>query len=100
MRRSKEGLDLHIESMLEDGEDLPSIRSIDQIKADPEIAEDLSDTIAFVFVDYDLPGKPVRLNISLDDRLVDRIDRAAKTHGETRSGFLAQAAKERLSALA
>lgn len=35
----------------------------------------------------------VRLNISLPQSLVNEIDAYAKTHGATRSGFLAQAAR-------
>jgi metal-responsive CopG/Arc/MetJ family transcriptional regulator len=36
---------------------------------------------------------PVRLNISLPANLVDEIDAFARSHGSTRSGFLAQAAR-------
>lgn len=36
---------------------------------------------------------PVRLNISLPANLVDQIDAYARSHGATRSGFLAQAAR-------
>lgn len=96
LRRSKEGLDAHIEAMIEDGEALPRLRSVEEIKADPEAAEDLADMVAFTLVEYDLPGKPIRLNISMDERLVDRIDRAAKRMGATRSGFLAEAARNAL----
>ena len=40
-------------------------------------------------------GRTVRLNISLDKALVDRID-AAAARGLTRSAFLAQAAREKI----
>lgn len=36
---------------------------------------------------------PVRLNISLPANLVEQIDAYARSHGSTRSGFLAQAAR-------
>jgi metal-responsive CopG/Arc/MetJ family transcriptional regulator len=39
------------------------------------------------------------LNISMDERLVARIDRRARELGESRSGFLAAAAKSRLASL-
>jgi metal-responsive CopG/Arc/MetJ family transcriptional regulator len=42
----------------------------------------------------------MRLNISLDERLVEAIDRAAAAVGQTRSGFLADAAKTRLKGAA
>ena len=38
------------------------------------------------------------MNISMEEGLLRRIDRAAEATGETRSAFLAQAAKARLSA--
>ncbi|MCF8007942.1 MAG: type II toxin-antitoxin system HicB family antitoxin [Methylovulum sp.] len=41
-----------------------------------------------------LETKPVRLNISLPQGLVSEIDGYAKAHGATRSGFLAQAARQ------
>lgn len=37
---------------------------------------------------------PVRLNISLPANLVEQIDAYARSHGATRSGFLAQAARQ------
>jgi len=39
-----------------------------------------------------LSTKPVRINISLPENLVQDIDRYAKSHHLTRSGFLARAA--------
>lgn len=55
-------------------------------------------TWAVVDVDIaKLSTKATRVNITLPDRLLDTIDRHAKQHGETRSGFLARAAIEALS---
>ena len=48
---------------------------------------------ARVMVRADLPGRAVRLNISLDEALVEAIDATAQSRGMTRSGFLAEAAK-------
>jgi predicted RNase H-like HicB family nuclease len=50
---------------------------------------------AWLLVDVDvsrLSTKPIRINISLPENLVQNIDRYAKTHHLTRSGFLARAA--------
>ena len=38
-------------------------------------------------------GRAEKINITLPRRLLARIDRYAKEHGETRSGFLADAAR-------
>ncbi len=71
------------------------MRSLELLKDDPAFREDSVDALIGV-VDVDLPGKAVRVNISLEESLLKRIDRAAEMTGESRSGFLAQAAKARL----
>src|SRR5215471_889706 len=96
LRRGRDALDFHVESMMEVGEALPKIRDIAEIRADPEFVEDFADALIAV-VDAEVPAKAVRVNISIDERLLDRIDRAAQATGETRSGFMATAARERLS---
>jgi predicted RNase H-like HicB family nuclease len=97
VERGREGLAVHVEALGEERLPLPHLRSIDEVIADPDLAEDLADAVAMVIVDVDLPGRSVRLNVSLDERLVQRIDRRAAELGETRSGFLAAAARARLA---
>ena len=58
-----------------------------------------SDAI-ITLLDVDLPGKTVRVNITLDEGMLGRIDRAAAAIGESRSGFLVSAARSRLAGLA
>jgi predicted RNase H-like HicB family nuclease len=96
LRRGRDALDFHVESMMEVNEPLPKIRDIAEIRADDEYAEDFADAMVAV-VDAEVPAKAVRVNISMDERLLDRIDRAAQATGETRSGFIAAASRERLS---
>ena len=96
LRRGRDALDFHVESMIAVGEALPKIRDIAEIRADPDYAEDFADVLVAV-LDADVPAKAVRVNISIDERLLDRIDRAAQATGETRSGFIAAAARQRLS---
>ncbi len=51
----------------------------------------------WLLIDIDvskLETKSIRLNISLPQGLVAEIDAYAKTHGASRSGFLAQAARQ------
>lgn len=51
----------------------------------------------WLLIDVDiakLETKPLRLNISMPQSLVSQIDIYAKAHGATRSGFLAQAARQ------
>ena len=40
-----------------------------------------------------LPGQSARVNVMMDESLLGRIDREAEARGQSRSGFLAEAAK-------
>ncbi|MDQ0345810.1 type II toxin-antitoxin system HicB family antitoxin [Ancylobacter vacuolatus] len=44
-----------------------------------------------------LPARSVRVNITLDERLLSPINAAARAAGEDRSAYLAEAAKERMA---
>jgi hypothetical protein len=81
--------------MIEDGLTLPVPQPLSALKADPEFSVDFADAVV-VAIPLRLPERPVRLNISLDKSLVEQIDRAAASAGQTRSGFLAEAARSRL----
>ena len=49
-----------------------------------------------LLVDVQVEDAPVRVNISIGDRLLRRLDQAAETQNMTRSGFIAAAVRERL----
>jgi predicted RNase H-like HicB family nuclease len=91
-----EALAFHLEGMAEDGENAPIPRSLDAIKGDPEFAFEFSEPHVVALVPYDPPTRSIRINVTMEEQLVKAIDRAAKREGGTRSGFLAQAARERL----
>lgn len=97
VHRCREALSLHLDAMEEDGVDVAAFRTLDVLKADPALAEDFSDAVAVTAIPIDPPGRSVRLNITLDEALVERIDRRARELGESRSGFLAHAARARLA---
>jgi predicted RNase H-like HicB family nuclease len=97
LRRGREGLAFHIESMAEVGEALPRVRDISEIRADPEFAEDFAGVAMVALVDVDLPGRALRLNISMDEHLVARVDQAATASGESRSGYIAAAVRARIA---
>jgi predicted RNase H-like HicB family nuclease len=100
--RGRETLAFHVEGMVEDGEPIPALRSLEEIRSDKEIAREMRDVkrVCLVEVPFELPGKPVRVNISIEDRLLDAVDRAARTRGQTRSAFLAEAAREKIKGAA
>jgi predicted RNase H-like HicB family nuclease len=83
----QEAIELYCE-----GEDMeiPVPTPLEQLVSRPEYEGG-----AWLLVDVDvsrLSTKPVRINISLPENLVQDIDRYAKSHHLTRSGFLARAA--------
>jgi predicted RNase H-like HicB family nuclease/predicted transcriptional regulator len=51
-----------------------------------------------LLVPVEIPSRSVRINISLDDALLARLDRVAAADNETRSGFIARAVRELLDA--
>jgi len=78
--------------MVEDGEAIPAPGAPETVKA-----FDGSIEVARMLVRGELPGRSVRLNISMDEGLVAAIDLAAKSRSTTRSGLLADAARRYLS---
>jgi predicted RNase H-like HicB family nuclease len=94
--KAAEMLAFHVGGMVEDGEPVPAARSLDALRDDPVFVEDRHDAIVGL-IEVDLPGRAVRVNISMEESLLKHVDRAAAAAGERRSGFLAQAAKARLS---
>jgi predicted RNase H-like HicB family nuclease len=90
---AEEALALHIEGMAEDGQALPSPSSLEAIAA----SSDYADAVALIVINAPDTDRPsVRVNITLPDTMLDRIDRRAAELGMTRSGFLLQAAKHEM----
>jgi predicted RNase H-like HicB family nuclease len=88
----------HIEAVESAGREVPTAHSIDDVLRDDDVRASV-ETGAVLFAVPLLAdaGRTVRINISLDKALVDQIDAAATARGLTRSGFLAQAAREKIS---
>ena len=77
----------------------PAPRSADEIRSDPEFAEDIEGGAVLASVPLLLDeGRSVRANVSLDAGLLHAIDEAARLRGLTRSAFLASAAREKIAA--
>lgn len=96
LTRAIDNLAAHIEGRLGAKLDLPRLRSADEIRGDPEFAEELA-AGAISLVPVELPGRAVRINVTIDEGLLARVDQAAAREGETRSGFLATAVRARLA---
>lgn len=88
----------HVEAIESAGRSVPAARTSDEVARD----EDVRDAIASGALLAVVPllsdaGRTVRINVSLDKGLVDQIDGAAADRGLTRSAFLAQAAREKIT---
>ena len=99
IRRAEANLAAHIDGLVAAKLPIPVIRSVDDIMIDPDHLELLAEIgpVTYVLFDVTLPAKAVRVNITIDERLIERIDKAAAAEGETRSGYLAAAARARLA---
>lgn len=92
---AEEMLGLHIEGMLEDGEEIPCPSTLDAIAQ----LSDFQDAVAVVVVKAkQIPTPVVRINVTMPDAVLQRIDRYVAQHGLTRSGFLVHAAKKEMDA--
>lgn len=87
VRNANEALSGHIECMAEDGDPIPDPSSLDDLHVDEDIQVEL-----VVLIEASTPGRKQRYNVTLDTVLVEAIDRVSKN----RSGFLEQAAREKL----
>jgi len=97
VERGRATLAFHIAGMVEDKEPLPTLRTLDELQSDTDVQDAVrTEGAVIVQVPVEIPGKPVRVNISIDDGLLAAIDHAASAAGKTRSGFIADAAQARL----
>lgn len=87
-------LAFHIEGVAEDGA-VPPPRSLAELTRDRRFRADSKGALA-VLIPYMSPSRAVRTNVTIEESLLDLIDRAAAAAGETRSGWLALAARRRL----
>ncbi len=93
--KAAEVLSHHIARIITTGRELPQVRSLSRLTQDPVFLAD-STGLMIALVPYTPGTRKVRLEITLDESLVARIDRAADTVGETRSRYLANAARQHL----
>jgi len=96
LSQAVEAIECHLEGMLMDGEAIPQPQPIEHHQANPDYADGVW---AFVTVDISkLSGKTKRVNITLPERVLALMDKYASEHGETRSGLIAEAAMEYITA--
>jgi predicted RNase H-like HicB family nuclease len=93
--KAEQVLAFHAEGLAEDGP-LPEPRTLAELRKDAEFRRDAKGALV-ALIPYQPPSRATRVNITLDEGLLTRIDNAASALGETRSGFLAAAARKRLA---
>lgn len=87
-RMAEEVLAFHIEGLVEDGEAIPEPSSLESIMADPANR----DGVAILVAVKAQARRAVRVNVTLPEDVLQKIDAYVEAHGFTRSGFLVQAA--------
>ena len=92
LTNAEEAITAHVEGLLLDGESIPESRRIEFHLSNDEYAGGIW---AVLTVDFArLAGKARRVNITIPERVLSRVDDYAKRTGHSRSGLIAAAALE------
>ena len=89
---AREAIDAHCEVLAEDGQDVPLPAAMAAHQANLDYAGWVWAMVDVAVESYWGPAEKV--NITLPGRTLRRIDEYARAHGQTRSGFLAEAARQ------
>jgi predicted RNase H-like HicB family nuclease len=96
LANASEALRGHVQMMEADGDSVPPARSLDDIMRDNDFVDEREGAVmSAVPLIRDL-GSTTRINVSLDLGLLKSIDEAAAARKQTRSAFLASAARREL----
>ena len=88
----------HVEALESAGNAVPKPRPFDAALNDKDVRQAMRRGATTLLVPLLADeGRTVRVNVSFDRGLVGQIDEAAKARGLTRSAFMAQAAREKIS---
>ena len=90
--KAREAIEAHCEALAEEGKDLPKPKKLSEWQTDREYK---GWTWGIVDVPVDkFFGPAEKINITIPGRLLKQIDDFAKSRGQSRSGFLTNAALE------
>ncbi len=87
---AREALELILEARVEAGEDLPAQRGLEVLGAysRPDMILQLVTAAA--------PTNAVRINVTMDEGLLERVNRRVEGTGQSRSAFIADAVRKQL----
>jgi predicted RNase H-like HicB family nuclease len=85
---AQEALAGHVALMIADGDELPKATPLENVAQEKE-----SSTVAITLIPMVMPGRARRVNVTLDEALLEEIDQISNN----RSGFLAEAARAELA---
>ncbi len=89
-----EALSLHVEGMFAEGEAIPAPSAPGAL---PDwLRDEPVKVVTYIMFPVETPGRAVRVNVTLDELLLHRLDQAAAAEGQSRSGYLAEAVRDRL----
>ena len=92
LSNASKALSLHLED-----ETLPKTRTLDAVRADDDVANDLAEGAFLLAVPFiSLSGRSTKANITMDAGLLAAVDQTAKERGLTRSSFLADLARREI----
>jgi predicted RNase H-like HicB family nuclease len=91
MRNAREALELILEERQEAGDELPKRRALEALA--PKIAARGAFAVPIAAA---APSKAVRINVTMDEALLERINRRAEETGRSRSALIAEALRKSL----
>jgi len=100
VNKGANALVFHIQGMVEDGDPVPTPWPAEVWISSKEISDEIASGTLPAMIEVELPGKAVRVNISIEEGLLSQVDKAASSSGQSRSAFLADAVRTKLRVLA
>jgi predicted RNase H-like HicB family nuclease len=85
---AEKALQFHIDGMIEDKEEIPQGMTLDAAKKKYKKIE------ALLLISVRIPSKVTRINITVDEKFLRKLDKFLETHNENRSSFFVAAAKK------
>ncbi|MEA3031033.1 MAG: hypothetical protein QOG13_2358 [Sphingomonadales bacterium] len=84
----------HVAAMADAGLEIPAARSPDELEKLADVKAEWDEADAFVMLRVVYPaGRTLRINVTMDENVLDVVDAAARERGLTRSAFIAEASR-------